>query len=113
MAAAPNPDLQVRVGAAAMMIAAFDFRAACATGRPPECGGRPAASSLLVLMVCLPGPVWRKRHRLTGPENLTICWKATNVVHLPADRAVTARMLIWNFPLPLIPAYLPVPPKIL
>lgn len=66
--------------------------------------------------VCLPGPVWRRRHRLTGPENLTICSNATSgfcIEHLPADRAATARMLSWNFPLPLIPTYLPVPPKIL
>ena len=99
-------------GAAAMMIAAFDS-GGMRHRAPSGVRRAPAASFPLVLTVCLPGPVWRRRHRLTGPENLTICSKVTSVVHLPADRAATARMLSWYFPLPLIPAYLPVPPKIL
>jgi len=42
-----------------------------------------------------------------------ICWKATGglvLEHLPPERAPTARMLSCYSPLPLIPAYAPVPP---
>lgn len=45
-----------------------------------------------------------------------MCWKATGGIvseHLPPDRATMPRTLDRKVPLPLIPAYLPVPLKIL
>ena len=58
------------------------------------------------------GRVLTGRYRCTGPEARTISSKAAGGffwVHLPCDRAATARMSRWYLPWPLIPAYLPVP----
>ena len=50
--------------------------------------------------------------RLTGPLALMTWWKATGgllCVHLPPERAPIPSAVNWYLPLPLIPAYLPVP----
>ena len=75
------------------------LKGAAGSGAAPESGAAP-------------WQVLTGRYRCTGPERRTISSKVTGGlfwVHLPCDRAPTARMSSRYLPWPLIPAYLPVP----
>jgi hypothetical protein len=86
----------------------------CGTGRgvggaPKDAVGQGAAPD----SGAAPWAVLTGRYRWTGPEARMSSSKATGGlfwVHLPCDRAPTARTSTLNVPWPLIPAYLPVPP---
>jgi hypothetical protein len=88
------------------------------TGRPVRCPEPPAGTA----GARLPPPPRRRQPgglpvlagygRLTGPLALMSWCHATGgllCVHLPPELAPTARMLSRYVPVPLIPAYVPVP----